>query len=314
MKLVSSLRSGISLRLLVSLAVTGAIVTPSLLLGRASAVSLDIACSPPVVRPGEQITCDLTLAIPDPAVTPVESLQISVSGASPLQATFGLSGTIISGDAPVQQITLISSGTPGGYAYGYGLVGVPFKYQVVINTAGLAIGDYAAKFILNTGDPAKPSFESASVSFSIIPPGVSAVSGQALLQGRSQLNHAGTQITLILAGDIIQPVIITPADGSFSFALGVGDYLLQATHPGWLSESRAFAVDGVTAVVTLGTIELAAGDADGDNDVDSRDLQLFQRALGGPPQPDTFTDVNDDGVVDILDTTYGGRNLGQTGQ
>ena len=207
---------------------------------------------------------------------------------------------------------MISSGTPGGYAYGYGygLSGAPFRYRVLINTAGMAIGDYSAKFILNTGDPAKPSFESASVSFSINPPGVSTVEGQGLLQGRSQFKQAGTEIKLFQAGDLIQPVVITPADGSFSFTLGIGDYHLELSHPGWLFETGAFAVDGVAPLVNLEAIELAAGDADGDGDVDSRDLQLFQRSLGGPPQPDTFTDVNDDGIVDLLDTTYGARNLG----
>ncbi len=66
-------------------------------------------------------------------------------------------------------------------------------------------------------------------------------------------------------------------------------------------------------MIDLGTTTLLAGDADGDNDADNRDLQLFQRGLNQAPRPGTFTDVNDDGITGIDDMSYAGRNIGNRG-
>ena len=108
-------------------------------------------------------------------------------------------------------------------------------------------------------------------------------------------------------------VFTTQADGSFSLNLTSGNYQLQATHPGWLSDTLNFSIGTSAQAVDLGATQLAAGDADSNEVVNSRDLQLFKREFGLPAMAGIFTDVNDNGVTDLVDTSYAGRNLGLTG-
>ena len=204
--------------------------------------------------------------------------------------------------------------TGSGSDTGSGFVPDQFKYRVVINTAQMSVGNYTAKFVLNTENPSKPTFESASVSFAVTAAPIRALEGQVLPQGRGEANHSGTEIALLQQGVGVEPVLITLPNGSFFFNdLATGDYQFIATHPGWLAVTRDIVIADPSQTVNTGTIKLLAGDADADNDVDSRDLKLFQRGLGQPPRQGTFTDINDDGIVDIVDTTCAGQNIGRTG-
>ena len=189
-------------RFLLALAITGAILTPLMLQGRASAISLGTEC-PSVVRQGNDISCDLTLMIPGEERIPIRSLQLDVSGQTLLRATFGPFGRIINTSVQIKSLELLSEINPGfgyGYGYGYGYLfgsdqlggysrefsfgygygygygyGSQFarqlRYRVVINTSGMEIGNYSAKFVLNTGNQEKSTFESDSASFSIETPG-----------------------------------------------------------------------------------------------------------------------------------------------
>ena len=137
------------------------------------------------------------------------------------------------------------------------------------------------------------------------------VEGRVLLQGRGDLDNAGTEVTLFQGGIPLGPTFITPTDGFFTFSLATGDYQLHAARAGLLAQTRVFGVDTLGLTFNIGNIVLPAGDADADGDVDSRDHQLFQRGLGLPPQPGTYTDPNNNGRGDIVDLSYAGRNLGQ---
>ena len=89
-----SISKRLDLRFLASIAITGAIVATFLLLGRASAVYLDIQCPDAPVPQGTQLQCEVELTIREGKRIPIESLQIGVEGPTPLQAVFGPFGEI----------------------------------------------------------------------------------------------------------------------------------------------------------------------------------------------------------------------------
>lgn len=92
-----------------------------MLLGRASAVFLDIQCPQAPIRQGTQVTCDVDLMIRQGERIPIQNLAINVSGPTQLQALFGPFGNIISKDDPILEIVLLSQLNPGlGFGYGYG--------------------------------------------------------------------------------------------------------------------------------------------------------------------------------------------------
>ena len=244
MNLPSSLLNGINLRLLVALAVTGAILATFLLLGRASALSLEVVCPSEPVQQGNDVLCDLNLTIRDQERVPIQSLEISVlgPGGTQLQATFDPFGGIVSGDAAISDVTLLSArnlgegfgygyesgdrfvldeltgtgynfGFGSGFGYGFAFAREQFGYRVVIDTTGIPTGNYFAKFVLNTGTPNQPTFESASAPFSVV------------------------------TGQITPPTLVRPASGDitndttpvFEWTLSSGevvDYLLQVTSGG----------------------------------------------------------------------------------
>ena len=143
------------------------------------------------------------------------------------------------------------------------------------------------------------------------PSSESNVFGAALLQGRGTGDHSGTEIEVFRGGQPLQPKLVTSGDGTFGATLGTGDYRLVARHPGWLPGVRDFVIDGAGATADLGTLVLAAGDLDGDQQIDSTDLQHFQRSLDRSPSPQVDTDVNGDGVTDVLDLSVAGLNFGR---
>ena len=140
---------------------------------------------------------------------------------------------------------------------------------------------------------------------------LSNVEGRVLLQGRGPAGNAGTEVTLFQNRVQVGPPLLTRPDGSFAVELGLGDYNAAATHPGWLSDTLFFSIDGSGVPVNLGETRLPAGDAD--NNVDRRDLRLFQRGLNRAQRPGIFTDVNGDGITDVVDMAYAGRNIGRRG-
>ena len=170
----------------------------------------------------------------------------------------------------------------------------------------LADGPYLWRVI--AGDLALNTASSLVQPFTVETP-----EGRVLLQGRGPTRNAGTEITLFQNRVQVGTPLLTQPDGSFAVGLGAGVYKAAATHPGWLSDTLFFTINATGPVIDLGTTTLPAGDADGDNDVDSRDLQLFQRGLNQAPRPGTFTDVNGDGITDIVEIAYAGRNVGRRG-
>ena len=133
------------------------------------------------------------------------------------------------------------------------------------------------------------------------------VVGQVTLQGRT--DHTGVSVTFAdtATSDIYQ--VTTDAGGNFSIDLPSGVYHIEASHRGYLSARRFDVVIGVGQPNTLPPATLAGGDADGDGDVDARDLLIIARHFN---TADTSGDHNGDGLVDILDLAMAGSNYGKT--
>ena len=142
-------------------------------------------------------------------------------------------------------------------------------------------------------------------------PSLTLVEVQVILQGRGENDYSGTEVTLSRDGVPLPELFVTPSSGDISFDLIPGNYRLFATHLGWLSDALEFVVDEDSPPIELGTIELLAGDADGDDDVDSIDLTLFGRGLNKVPAPDAFTDVSGDGTSCLFDLAHGALNFGR---
>ena len=115
--------------------------------------------------------------------------------------------------------------------------------------------------------------------------------------------------------------------------LPLGDYRLEVSHRGWLTEHRRFSLSEPVGMLDVGEVFLRAGDADVDDDVDVRDLQLFGQSLdqlppglnvGDDPMFDVnedgvtgldvgvgpVTDANNDGVFNVLDLAHAAVNFG----
>ena len=121
MNLSTTLRSGIHLRFLISLALTAAIVAPFLLLGRASAVTLELDCPEATVQRGDEFFCDMTLTFRDNLR--IQDLEFVATGPTDIQAKFLLFGKLKSKSPQVKDVILLSvtdNGYNYGYSYGYG--------------------------------------------------------------------------------------------------------------------------------------------------------------------------------------------------
>jgi len=153
-------------RLLLSALLVTAIVAPLVLISRASAVSVGAECNPSDVSPGDQVTCILTFEIESYERVSIQNLQLTVTGPGGvvIQATFDPSGEPISTDPQVVSVVLTQSTNP---VFGYQVLPQEFQYTIIIDTNGLALGNYLATGKANTGDPNKPFFESGDGSFTI---------------------------------------------------------------------------------------------------------------------------------------------------
>lgn len=131
------------------------------------------------------------------------------------------------------------------------------------------------------------------------------VTGSVLLQGRQI--HAGA--TIAGAGRITA----TDSSGQFALALAAGTADVDAAKPGYLSARRSGLVVAASDI-TLPTITLLGGDADGNQRIDTDDIDLLGRLLGATvPPADPRADINGDGRVDLRDVQLTSRNQGHVG-
>jgi len=99
-------------------------------------------------------------------------------------------------------------------------------------------------------------------------------------------------------------------DGTFAITLPAGTYWVVATASGYLPAQGSFNVTG-NAVTTLPTVALPAGDIDGNNVIDQFDALTVGMSYN--TNVPASADLNNDGVVNVLDLDLLASNYRKTG-
>ena len=123
---------------------------------------------------------------------------------------------------------------------------------------------------------------------------------------------AGKSVTVTLygAGNAVAGSVVANPDGTFSLLSPAGAYSAVAAAPGYL---RAQGSVNITSgnTTTLPTINLLAGDIDGNDVIDQFDaLTIGINYNGSAP---SAADLNNDGIINVLDLEVLALNYRQTG-
>jgi hypothetical protein len=124
--------------------------------------------------------------------------------------------------------------------------------------------------------------------------------------------HAGKPVTLSLYRD--NAILVTSgtanSDGTFSFTIPVGTYLLFARADGYLG-AEGFVTITAGNASTMPVISLPAGDIDGNNRIDPFDVLTigmnYNHALP------SVADLNNDGIINVLDLELLANNYRKAG-
>lgn len=163
-------------------------------------------------------------------------------------------------------------------------------------------------------------------SITCVPVTASSTSGVIGLQGRTQgattpagWNGAVVMLTCTSGACMGSgPYVLPTTDVSGNYAVikaGAGTGVATGTYTALVSR-RAYLDASKTAVVisigsnVLSTPTLLGGNVVQDNSIDIGDLSAIGGAFGNPVTADTGSDVNGDGVVNILDLVLAGGNYG----
>lgn len=123
---------------------------------------------------------------------------------------------------------------------------------------------------------------------------------------------AGKEVTVVLKNGGIPVATTVPAgDGSFTFVVPAGTYTIEATASGFLMLTRVAFVLAAGDTVTLPTESLLAGDITGDDAIDASDV--FAIGLNYMRSTPTAADLNNSGIIDILDLQLLAPNYPQAG-
>ncbi len=122
--------------------------------------------------------------------------------------------------------------------------------------------------------------------------------------------NADTRVVLI-QNDYIVSETLTAGDGSFTLAnIPAGDFRLEVAHSGYLPLSITLHVSDNQSV-SLSPMTLQAGDVNGDNLIDQRDLATLEQVYGLlASNVPLGADLNHDGVIDLMDLQMLAANLG----
>ncbi|MCD4800528.1 MAG: PGF-pre-PGF domain-containing protein [Methanococcoides sp.] len=181
----------------ISVGITIAVLIMMILSGPVSAVTIGITgLDGTTPTKGESISFNVTATIENTdRYVPIDNFSLDITGATSKEVVFSTEGNVLSGDTgiTIAAVTVPSSAEYGhgdgygydssvgygydfgdgyGYGYSYGAGGedVEYKYTITLDTSILNTGAYEAVLSLNTGNSAKPSFESSSASFVINTP------------------------------------------------------------------------------------------------------------------------------------------------
>jgi hypothetical protein len=141
------------------------------------------------------------------------------------------------------------------------------------------------------------------------PATLNTISAQGTLAGQVHANKSVT-VTLYRADSSVAGTVIANVDGTFSLSVDAGSYTAVASAPGYL---KAQGTVNITSgnTVTLQTINLLAGDIDGNDVIDQFDaLTIGINYNGSTP---AAADLNNDGTINILDMELLAANYRQSG-
>ena len=117
-------------------------------------------------------------------------------------------------------------------------------------------------------------------------------------------------VNLYLSDGSIVATVTTNPDGSFALSAPSGNYAAVASLSGYLDAQAIITLtDGMTA--TLTPINLPAGDIDGNNVIDQFDAITIGMNYNASQPSDA--DLNNDGVINVLDLETLARNYRKTG-
>ena len=147
------------------------------------------------------------------------------------------------------------------------------------------------------------------------------LSGTVSLQGLTAGNLAQPVVFTLTptgtntSGLITQTLTLAPADGAFTLTrVPAGTYTLGIKGGQWLRKNTP--VDTTGGNVSGLSVSLLAGDINGDNQVDTADLAVLQKAYGSSPASsnwDPRTDLNGDGNINLADFFILRSNNGKIG-
>jgi hypothetical protein len=117
-------------------------------------------------------------------------------------------------------------------------------------------------------------------------------------------------VSLYDASDALVTSITANPDGSFSLTAPGGSYTIVATASGFLSAEGSASIPG-GGTTSKPEIALLAGDLDGNAVIDQFDaLTIGMNYNGSTP---AAADLNNDGVINVLDLELLANNYRQTG-
>jgi hypothetical protein len=133
------------------------------------------------------------------------------------------------------------------------------------------------------------------------------VQGQVMLDGRNIGNWDGAAVTI----DGTAFNATTDLDGNFEIVdVPPGTYTFRAYVDGYL-EAVCETAEVVAPLTVLASIELVAGDVNGDGTIDVVDAVAIGAAFGDPAS-NPAADLNDDGDVNVFDLILMSVNFGAT--